>query len=128
MRLDHLLSKEHLPAKVGKGPALPGCGGGVLIGGDTGKSEFGNGSFVSTALVSVGEWKAGDAAGAGVKQTPCWVLKEQAPLFGLRVLDGRLHVGTKPFPFLWVRLCFGGVGGCLLRIVQWMRASLWSSC
>jgi hypothetical protein len=36
VRLDHLLSKEHLPAKVGEEPVLPECGGGVLIGGDTG--------------------------------------------------------------------------------------------
>ena len=30
----------------------------------------------------------------------------------------------------WGWACCGGVGvgGCLLRIAQWMRASLWSSC
>jgi hypothetical protein len=43
VRLDHLLSKEHLPAEVGKEPASPECGGGVLDGGDTGESGIGHG-------------------------------------------------------------------------------------
>jgi hypothetical protein len=43
VRLDHLLSKEHLPAKVGKEPAPSDCGGGVLNGGDTGELFSGNG-------------------------------------------------------------------------------------
>jgi hypothetical protein len=43
VRLDHLLSKEHLPSKDGLEPVLPECGGGVLDGGDTGESVTGNG-------------------------------------------------------------------------------------
>ena len=37
MRLDHLLSKEHLPVKAGEEPVLSACGSGVLEGGDTGQ-------------------------------------------------------------------------------------------
>jgi hypothetical protein len=43
VRLDHLLSKEHLHLKGCEGPASPGCGGGVLDGGDTGEFFPGNG-------------------------------------------------------------------------------------
>lgn len=43
MRLDHLLSKEHLPTKVGKEPAARECRVGVLDGGDTGEFFPGNG-------------------------------------------------------------------------------------
>ena len=43
MRLDHLLSKEHLPVKAGKEPAVLDCRTGVLDGGDTGESASGNG-------------------------------------------------------------------------------------
>ncbi|GAA3295184.1 hypothetical protein GCM10020218_090320 [Dactylosporangium vinaceum] len=43
MRLDHLLSKEHLQAKACKEPAPPECGGGVLNGGDTGEGPADNG-------------------------------------------------------------------------------------
>ncbi|GIJ52455.1 hypothetical protein Val02_93410 [Virgisporangium aliadipatigenens] len=54
MRLDHLLSKEHLPAKAGKEPALSECDGGVLNGGDTGELLIGNGrpSRVSSSFGS----------------------------------------------------------------------------
>ena len=51
MRLDHLLSKEHLPPKGGKEPALPECGSGVLDGGDTGESAAGNGHHSEYALI-----------------------------------------------------------------------------
>jgi hypothetical protein len=43
VRLDHLLSKEHLHPKGCEEPALPGCGGGVLDGGDTGEFPAGSG-------------------------------------------------------------------------------------
>jgi hypothetical protein len=68
VRLDHLLSKEHLPAKVGEEPALPGCGGGVLDGGDTGESWPTTVGFLSTAsslVVGCGERGSG-AVGGGV--------------------------------------------------------------
>jgi hypothetical protein len=51
VRLDHLLSKEHLPTKVGKEPALPECGGGVLNGGDTGEFFPGNGWGSSSTAI-----------------------------------------------------------------------------
>jgi hypothetical protein len=64
VRLDHLLSKEHLPAKAGKEPALPGCGGGVLDGGDTGGSAWAdNGPRVSTAGLGGLVGKAGGGCG-----------------------------------------------------------------
>lgn len=53
MRLDHLLSKEHLHLKGCKEPALPECGGGVLNGGDTGESFPGNGRVPSSTATSV---------------------------------------------------------------------------
>ena len=57
MRLDHLLSKEHLPTKVGQEPTAPECGVGVLNGGDTGLVNSGNGhGCSSTAHPSSGGW------------------------------------------------------------------------
>ncbi len=53
MRLDHLLSKEHLPPKGGKEPAPPECGGGVLEGGDTGEFEPATAGGPSTRGVSL---------------------------------------------------------------------------
>ena len=114
MRLDHLLSKEHLPAKVGKGPASPNCVGVGCSSAETLASRFRQRFLrVSTApVVGCGKrWR--DAAGGGVKQTPCWVLKEQAPLHGERfVLDGRLHlvpklpvVGVLETLVVWVVVC-----------------------
>jgi hypothetical protein len=60
-------------------------------------------------------------------QAPCWVLREQAvvvwvPLGGIRVLVPRRA------PVVGWLLGRVGVGVCWLRIAQWMRASLWSSC
>jgi hypothetical protein len=45
VRLDHLLSKEHLRLSVWmvEEPVLPECGGGVLDGGDTGEFVVGCG-------------------------------------------------------------------------------------
>ena len=63
MRLDHLLSKEHLQAKACKEPAPSECGGGVLNGGDTGEVKFGNGRRnPSTAAVM---WRGTVAGAAG---------------------------------------------------------------
>jgi hypothetical protein len=77
VRLDHLLSKEHLPAKAGQEPVPPECGGGVLDGGDTGESR-------PTAATGL-EYSRPLGGGGGkegvvrlvVAWTPCWVLKEQ---------------------------------------------------
>ena len=53
MRLDHLLSKEHLHPKGCKEPAARGCRVGVLNGGDTGEFSFGNGRGPSSTATSV---------------------------------------------------------------------------
>ena len=84
MRLDHLLSKEHLPPKGGKEPAPSECGGGVLNGGDTGESAAGNGHHGEYASTSVGGGKLVVVRLAGRRIAPCWVLKEQ-PLVGSSV-------------------------------------------
>ena len=85
MRLDHLLSKEHLPPKGGKEPAPSECGGGVLNGGDTGESAAGNGHHGEYALIFRGWWwKVGGGAAGSRRIAPCWVLKEQ-PLVGSSV-------------------------------------------
>ena len=85
MRLDHLLSKEHLPPKGGKEPAPSECGGGVLNGGDTGESAAGNGHHGENALIFRGWWwKVGGGAAGSRRIAPCWVLKEQ-PLVGSSV-------------------------------------------
>lgn len=60
MRLDHLLSKEHLPPKGGKEPATCECRVGVLDGGDTGEFFPGNGRNllvrISSGVVERGLW------------------------------------------------------------------------
>ena len=73
MRLDHLLSKEHLVPKGTQEPTSAERAGGVLEGGDTGQSGPATVLRVSTAGVPV--WKAvGDAAGfLAYKLAPCWV-------------------------------------------------------
>ena len=62
--------------KAGQWPALPECGGGVLIGGDTGQFESATAGRPSTRDVSL------DGTGCcwcGWREciAPCWVLKEQ---------------------------------------------------
>ena len=87
MRLDHLLSKEHLPAKVGKEPAPTECVGGVLIGGDTGEAAVGNGQRPSYCFAGLpfagllrGVWIGSVVRLVGSVQASCWVLREQALL------------------------------------------------
>jgi hypothetical protein len=48
VRLDHLLSKEHLASTDAQEPNGPRVRAGVLEGGDTGECTAGNGSGVST--------------------------------------------------------------------------------
>ena len=85
MRLDHLLSKEHLPprpAVVGRTRLVGDCPTLGLVGGDTGKSRCLVGSCVSTAHLWVGT--RGGSAGGVVVETSCWVLKEQpGPRWGI---------------------------------------------
>jgi hypothetical protein len=69
------------------------------------------------------------AAGVGVKTDTLLGPERTSPVFVVVVLDGRLLLGTIPMSTVVGSGCAcDGVGGCLLRIVQWMRASLWSSC
>jgi hypothetical protein len=58
VRLDHLLSKERLPAKVGWSPCPASVGVGCSIGGDTGELAAGNGWFllVQPSFGVVGAW------------------------------------------------------------------------
>jgi hypothetical protein len=52
-----------------------------------------------------------------------------APGVGVGVFRmGHLRCGAGLLPGVGVGRVGCGVGGCLLRIAQWMRASLWSSC
>lgn len=115
MRLDHLLSKEHLPTKVGKEPALPACGGGVLDGGDTGEFFFGNGrgNLVQLPFGVVGTDCSGAAEGGC--RAPCWVLKEQPVVVSFGAVGERELVGlpgmTWPrIPITVVVLVWGGSG------------------
>jgi hypothetical protein len=67
VRLDHLLSKEHLPAKAGQEPVPPECGGGVLDGGDTGESRPTAATGLEYSRPLVGWWERGcGAVGGGV--------------------------------------------------------------
>src|SRR5262249_37548970 len=126
VRLDHLLSKEHLPAKAGQEPAPAECVGGVLDGGDTGDAAVGNGLLLLVRPFGVGNAGVG-AAGGGV-QTSCWVLRGQAPVGVVVFLvsaRGGHQTACRGWFVRWV--CGGGaacgVGRCL-RIAQWTRASL----
>ena len=92
---------------------------------------------LSTAGFRVGGNGCSGAAG-GKCRAPCWVLKEQPVLvvffgadystgwWGLVARHGLVsHTAGVGPGLVW------GCGlwvGCLLRIAQWTRASLWSSC
>ena len=127
MRLDHLLSKEHLPAKAGEEPAAPGCGVGVLDGGDTGESS------PTTAIrglvqppFSFGGWVGGNGIGVRLVVAVNTLLGPEKTNACLRV------VGVFSVTIITrIRTAFRGdvcwfvvvVVVCLLRIAQWMRAS-----
>jgi hypothetical protein len=64
VRLDHLLSKEHLDRKTVQEPAICACQVGVLEGGDTGQLEPATVLHVSTTSSEVGK-AVGNAAGNG---------------------------------------------------------------
>jgi hypothetical protein len=53
----------------------PGCGGGVLVGGDTG--EFDPAAAAGSGTRDVGLGGTGVWCGGGGRWAPCWVLKEQ---------------------------------------------------
>ena len=65
MRLDHLLSKEHLTPKGVEEPAACGCWVGVLVGGDTGGVSIGNGWPAEYRRFLVGWWGKGGVGAAG---------------------------------------------------------------
>jgi hypothetical protein len=50
-------------------------------------------------------------------------------VLGLFVSSGQSHASRDTGPWWVLVVWMGGVGvGCCLRIAQWTRASLWSSC
>ena len=77
MRLDHLLSKEHLTPKGVQEPAVGERSTGVLEGGDTGQSEPATVFQVSTAAGASGCRRCGNLwemrLGMAYKHAPCWV-------------------------------------------------------
>ena len=123
MRLDHLLSKEHLTSKGVEEPASSDCGGGVLDGGDTGEvlrtavcvSKY---SHVS----GVERWQMRFVEHTGILLGPETI---SAPV-GVGVGSDGIHIsiqdrvgvpaeaGANKMVWVW----------CWLRIAQWMRASL----
>ena len=118
MRLDHLLSKEHLTPKGVEEPACRGCRWGVLIGGDTGEVGAGSGHRPSTAsglvLSGVGfgcveRWVVRLVVAF---EASCWVLREQARV-GLFLVPGPVGVTAS-----WLGVCRRG----------WVGWSLFENC
>ena len=75
MRLDHLLSKEHLVPKGTQEPRSAECADRVLKGGDTGQFEPATVPCMSTAGPlggGCGKWW-GMRLGMAYKLAPCWV-------------------------------------------------------
>ena len=91
MRLDHLLSKEHLTPKGVQEPTVDERSTGVLRGGDTGQSEPATVLRVSTAAVPFGCRRQGSVGGCGwggrTDMHPVGYLKEQ-PLCGVDAAVG----------------------------------------
>src|SRR4051812_38221587 len=91
--------------------------------------------FLLVRLPSGGVERSPGAAGGECK-APCWVLKEQLRL-SFRAFEAGVSSSRRQ---AWLGLAYRrrivgfGVGriglwvGRLLRIAQWTRASLWSSC
>ena len=132
MRLDHLLSKEHLPVNRGAGPWPPECGGGGSDGGDTGK-------FLSAAAGLVVQLWFRPGCGSGVRcgwrerWAPCWV-SERTSSGWAGWPGGSWFLGSDHFlafiPSAVAGLVFaGGVCGWLF-VEMWIvdaRASLFSA-
>ena len=135
MRLDHLLSKER--------PTRP-FGGWVMVariirvwwwGAQVAETLASSLIFlvILVCLVlppflwGVERWRV---VGVGVGEASCWVLRQQTRVWGL----GFRCVAVPYCPpnqsiIVWVLVVGVGVGVArCLRITQWTRASLWSSC
>jgi hypothetical protein len=117
-------------------PAARECRVGVLNGGDTGEFFPGNGR-VLPSTAAFGWWERGPGAAGRRRIAPCWVLKEQPVVVSFGALSGTMVFRGLP-GMAWCGIPPAVVGfgvariglwvGRLLRIAQWTRASLWSSC
>ena len=123
MRLDHLLSKEHLPAPlvVGwvKGPAAREMFGvGVLVGGDTGEFVVGDGCRSSSVpSCRPGPWGLGGGWGRGV------VVGRLGMVGTLLGPEGTTTPGSRPF----LGGGGGGVGASGARHA-WALYTVWWGC
>ena len=119
MRLDHLLSKEHLPPKGGKEPAVRVCRTGVLTGGDTGQSTPGNGrrsEYTPSSGVTENDRWCGWWMMMGTLLGPEGTTLLQRVVVGCCFSTSARHdLALIPFgragPFFWWGLCSSGFGG-----------------
>jgi len=111
------------------GSPLPSeCGGGVL---NWRRHWLVPKFFLIAVDASTALWGVERVGGVGgwVEQASCWVLKQQTTCCGVCCFWQSLTVHQTSSKIFWVLVVGVGWGfaGCL-RITQWTRASLWSSC
>ena len=120
MRLDHLLSKEHLTPKGVQEPAVGERSTGVLEGGDTGQPEPATVFQVSTAAGASGCRRCGNLwemrLGMAYKHAPCWVSEGTTVVRGTpRLVFNARHDLASHTGHLGVAFG-GGRGGCGLVV------------